>query len=90
MDTACGLHCDGKKRVVKKPGVTQNDYNHYWSSSLLPWLWGLALGWFISYAKVQANEKMAGGIIEAARKEVEKHVCGMRGAKAQDDAFKAS
>jgi len=49
---------------------------------------GLALGWFISHAKVQANTKLAGGIIEAARKEVENMLRDAR-AKAQDDAFKA-
>ena len=49
---------------------------------------GLALGWFISRAKAQADTKMAGGIIEAARKEVENMLRDAR-AKAQDEAFKA-
>jgi ribonuclease Y len=49
---------------------------------------GLALGWFISRAKTQADTKLAGGIIEAARKEVENMLRDAR-AKAQDEAFKA-
>jgi len=47
---------------------------------IIAMLW-FALGWFISHAKVQANEKMAGGIIEAARKEVE-NMLRMRGESA--------
>src|ERR1039457_1743003 len=49
---------------------------------------GLALGWFIRRAKAQADTKVAGGIIEAARKEVENMLRDAR-AKAQDEAFKA-
>ena len=49
---------------------------------------GLVLGWFISRAKAQADTKMAGGIVEAARKEVENMLRDAR-AKAQDEAFKA-
>src|SRR3984957_2660577 len=49
---------------------------------------GLAIGWFISRAKAQADTKAAGGIIEAARKEADNAVRGSR-AKAQDEAFKA-
>src|SRR5712671_3562689 len=49
---------------------------------------GLALGWFISHARVQADTKAAGGIIEAARKGVENMLRDAR-ANAQDEAFKA-
>ena len=49
---------------------------------------GLALGWFISHTKAQADTKAAGGILEAARKEAENLLRDAR-AEAQDDAFKA-
>src|SRR6266404_8878206 len=49
---------------------------------------GLALGWFISHVKAQADAKVAGGIVEAARKEVENMLRDAR-ANAQGDAFKA-
>jgi ribonuclease Y len=49
---------------------------------------GVALGWFISHAKAHADTKLAGGIVEAARKEVENMLRDAR-AKAQDEAFKA-
>src|SRR5580693_2234567 len=49
---------------------------------------GLALGWFISHTKAQADTKAAGGIIEAAQKEVENMLRDAR-ANAQDEAFKA-
>src|ERR1035438_8859948 len=49
---------------------------------------GVALGWFISHAKADADTNLAGGIVEAARKEVENMLRDAR-AKAQDEAFKA-
>jgi ribonuclease Y len=48
---------------------------------------GLAIGWFISRAKAQADTKAAGGIIEAARKEADNVLRDAR-ATAQDEAFK--
>ncbi len=49
---------------------------------------GVALGWFISHIKAQADTKAAGGIIESARKEAEDTLRDAR-VKAQDEAFKA-
>jgi ribonuclease Y len=49
---------------------------------------GVALGWFISHIKAQADTKTAGGIIKAARKEAEDTLRDVR-VKAQDEAFKA-
>ena len=49
---------------------------------------GLALGWFISHTKAQADTKAAGGIVGAARKEAEDMLRDAR-ANAQDEAFKA-
>jgi ribonuclease Y len=49
---------------------------------------GVALGWFISHIKAQADTRAAGGIIESARKEAEDTLRDAR-VKAQDEAFKA-
>ncbi len=49
---------------------------------------GVALGWFFQRSKVQADTKLAGGIVEAARKESETILREAR-ASAQEEAFKA-
>ena len=49
---------------------------------------GVALGWFISHSKAQADTKAAGGIKETARKEAEEMLREAR-LKMQDETFKA-
>lgn len=48
---------------------------------------GLALGWFVSHAKAQADTKAAGGIKETARKEADDMLREAR-LKMQDETFK--
>jgi ribonuclease Y len=49
---------------------------------------GVALGWFISRNKAQADAKAAGGIIEAARREADQTLRDAR-VKSQDEMFQA-
>ncbi len=49
---------------------------------------GVALGWFVSRRKAQADARTAGGIVAAARKEAEDTLREAR-LKAQDETFKA-
>ena len=49
---------------------------------------GLVLGWFVGHTKAQADTKAAGGIIEAARKEVDNMLRDAR-ANPWAEAFKA-
>ena len=48
---------------------------------------GVAFGWLFCQAKTKADTKVAGGIIETARKEAEETLRDAR-VKAQEDAFK--
>ncbi len=49
---------------------------------------GVALGWFLSHIKAQADRRAAGGIVKAARMEAENTLREAR-VKAQEETFKA-
>ncbi|HUI08222.1 MAG TPA: ribonuclease Y [Verrucomicrobiae bacterium] len=56
--------------------------------SLVAFVVGVALGWFVSRRKAQADASTAGGIVNAARREAENTLREAR-LKAQDETFKA-
>ena len=49
---------------------------------------GVALGWFLSHVKAQADTKTAGGIVKAARTEAENTLREAH-VKTQEETFKA-